>query len=107
MKVYISGAITSLIERGEDYKQPFKIREMEIRKLGYTPVNPLDYQQRILEKYEGKPTHEDYMNELLKVLLECDAITMLDNWIESTGAECEKYVAEETGKVFIEIKKVN
>lgn len=105
MKVYISGVIAPLIERGEDYVTPFKIRENEIRKLGYTPVNPLDYQKRIVEKY-GNPTHEDFMNELLKVLLECDAITMLDNWIESVGAECEKYVAEETGKIFIDIKKV-
>lgn len=105
MRVYISGAITKLLERGEDYEGPFKIREMELKKMGYTPVNPLAYQNQIMKKYNGKPKHEDFMNELLKVLLDCEGITMLDNWTESTGAECEKYVAEETGKIFVEFRK--
>lgn len=103
MRVYISGAVTGPMERGEDYEKPFKECAYELKKRGYTPVNPLDYQSAIYSKYNGRPTHEDFMNELLKVLLECDGICMLENWIESTGAECEKYVAEETGKTFVEL----
>lgn len=102
MRVYISGAITGPMERGEDYKKPFNDCAFELKKRGYIPVNPLDYQDRIMQKYNGVPKHEDFMNELLKVLLDCDGIFMLDNWTESIGAECEKYVAEETGKVFVE-----
>lgn len=105
MRVYISGSITGPLERGEDYERPFKLRELELKKMGYTPVNPICYQKQIMAKYNGNPTHEDFMNELLKVLLDCEAITMLDNWTESIGAECEKYVAEETGKTFIEFRK--
>ncbi|MCQ2086640.1 MAG: DUF4406 domain-containing protein [Bacilli bacterium] len=104
MRVYISGAITSLAERGEDYVKPFRDCAYELKKRGYSPVNPLDYQKEIYAKYNGKPTHADFMNELLKVLLDCDGICMLDNWTESVGAECEKYVAEETGKIFVEFR---
>lgn len=104
MRVYISGAITGPLERGEDFAEPFRKRAFELKKMGYSPVNPLDYQKTIIEKHNGNPSHADYMNELLKVLLECEGISMLDNWIESEGAECEKYVAEETGKIFVEVK---
>lgn len=107
MKVYISGAITSLLERGEDYIKPFKDREKELKEMGYLPVNPLDYQDRIMRKYNGNPTHENFMNELLKVLLDCDGISMLDNWTESEGAEEEKFVAECTGKTFVSVKKLS
>ena len=104
MRIYISGAITGPMERGEDYKQAFKTRAYELRKAGYTPVNPLDYQSAIYSKYNGRPTHEDFMNELLKVLLDCEGITMLDNWTESAvfGADyrnssCQSFNKRRTG----------
>ena len=87
-KVYISGKMSGLKE--EEFKAIFKEAEEELLGKGYEVVNPceIDY------------IPEDYAGQLLIALGElakCDAIYLLDNWVESNGARCEYWFAKGMG----------
>lgn len=81
MKVYISGPITGLPY--EEVEKAFNEAETRLQEQGYEVVNPLN---------NGLPresTWKDHMRADLKLLLDCDAIYMLDGWTNSKGAEIE------------------
>ena len=87
-KVYISGKMSGLEE--EEFKAIFKEAENELIEKGYEVINPceIDY------------IPEDYAGQLLIALGElakCDAIYLLDNWVESNGARCEYWFAKGMG----------
>ena len=96
MKVYISGKITGL-QLDEAFKI-FEKAELIISANGYIPVNPM----KVNSHTEGK-TWEDYMIEDIRVLFGCDAVYMLNNWEQSTGARIEYQIAKELGmKIILE-----
>lgn len=81
MKVYISGPITGLPL--ETVYNNFTNAEVQLLEQGYEVVNPLN---------NGLPTNatwNEHMRADLKLLLDCDAIYMLDGWTNSKGAEIE------------------
>lgn len=81
MKVYISGPITGLPY--EEVEKAFSEAETRLQEQGYEVVNPLN---------NGLPresTWNEHMRADLKLLLDCDAIYMLDGWTNSKGAEIE------------------
>lgn len=81
MRVYISGPITGLPY--EEVEKAFNEAETRLKEQGYEVVNPLN---------NGLPresTWNDHMRADLKLLLDCDAIYMLDGWTNSKGAEIE------------------
>ena len=81
MKVYISGPISGLPY--EEVEKAFNEAEIRLQEQGYEVVNPLN---------NGLPresTWNDHMRADLKLLLDCDAIYMLDGWTNSKGAEIE------------------
>lgn len=96
MKIYISGKITGLpisevIER-------FGEATTFICLKGHIAVNPID----VCPIDENKEW-ADYMGEDIRALLKCDAIYLLNGWIESKGARIECLIAKEMGmKVFYE-----
>lgn len=88
-KIYISGAIAhhDLDER----KSAFRRAEDFLRSAGYKPVNPFS---------NGLPDDADWhchMKVDIGLLLQCDAIYMLDGWWESKGAKLELDVATSCG----------
>lgn len=87
MKVYISGAISGL--QTEEVKLKFETAERLLAEAGHEPVNP--YKEVPYE--EGKQWHE-YMGDDVKLLLQCEAIYMLDDWINSRGAVLEHCIAQ-------------
>lgn len=89
-KVYISGKIAGLSH--EEVVKRFSAAEKLLRERGYEPVKP------ILSIPDEK-TLEEAMLADLAVLMNCDAIFMLDGWMNTKGACIEKYVAEITGKI--------
>ena len=85
MKVYISGAITN----NPNYMQDFQQAEEKLLKAGYETVNPTK-----IVPYDENKTWKDYMKEDIKVLVDCDAIFMMNGWKESKGALVEHTLAE-------------
>lgn len=85
MKVYISGPITGLLY--EEVEKAFNEAEVRLQERGYEVVNPLK---------NGLPresTWNEHMRADLKLLLDCDAIYMLDGWNNSKGAMIELKLA--------------
>lgn len=92
MKVYISGPITGV----PDFEKNFQSAEDYLSGLGYEVVNPVKIGKK-LEKKNPAPSYEDYMKVDIAALTECDAIFMLKGSSLSSGAKCEKHVAESLG----------
>lgn len=100
MRVFISGAITGI----EDYKEQFAKREKELKEMGYYPVNPVKIGERLKSQLRREPSYEEYLEEDLKILSDCDAINHLPNWEKSKGAIIEHKAAVKKGKTIVEIK---
>jgi hypothetical protein len=89
-KVYISGQITGL--ELEVAHKHFEKAEKLLESQGHTPVNPMK-----LVKYHPDKTWQHYMREDIKLLVDCHAIIMLPNWINSKGAKVEFDIALNLG----------
>lgn len=85
MKIYISGPISGLPL--ETVYNNFTNVEAQLLEQGYEVVNPLN---------NGLPTTatwEEHMRADLRLLLDCDAIYMLEGWEKSRGARIEYALA--------------
>lgn len=92
MKVYISGPITEVSE----FEKNFQSAEDYLSGRGYEVVNPVKVGKE-LEKKNPAPSYNDYMRVDIAALIECDAIFMMEGSSSSSGAKCEKHVAESLG----------
>lgn len=81
MKVYISGPMTG---KPNFNKQAFTEAEHYLKSLGYDVVNPHNYP---VNKYEV------CMKRDIALLINCDAIYLLEGWSKSRGAKTEYAVA--------------
>lgn len=93
MKIYISGKITN----NQNYKEQFKNAVyfiIEQKEKLFPNENEITYFNPEEVKLSDTATWEDYMRYDLKVLLECQAIFMLDGWKESEGAKTKHYLAK-------------
>ena len=64
---------------------------------GYEVVNPYKFGEHLKKEYakENKvPAYENYMRGDIELLINCDAIYLLENWGTSKGARLEKKIAE-------------
>ena len=104
MKVYISGKITGLSQ--EEYERTFEEAELEILQNGDQPVNPVKVENLCVEECGSASTFKDgsykhtwgcYMKYDIIALLDCDAIYVLDNWMDSKGARIEVALADGAG----------
>ena len=90
MRIYISGKISGLPL--DDVKVRFADAKAFLDEIGFEAVNPLE---------KGLPDDapwEQHMVKDIELLLSCDAIYMMDNWMDSTGAGIEYDIAMRTGK---------
>ena len=85
MKVYLSGKITGDI----NYKEKFSSMTDELHSYGYTVFNPAV----LPDGFE----YEDYMSLDLQMLSKCDAIFLLRDWKNSSGAKREYEEANRLG----------
>lgn len=84
-KIYISGPISGLPL--ETVYNNFTNAEVRLLEQGYEVVNPIN---------NGLPTNatwEEHMRADLRLLLDCDAIYMLEGWEKSRGARIEYALA--------------
>lgn len=93
MIVYISGGITGV----KHADKLFARAEEKLELLGYDVVNPYKIGEHLKKEYAKKnkvPKYEDYMREDIELLINCDAIYLLENYGTSKGSKLEKKIAE-------------
>lgn len=97
IKVYIAGMVGDLTDDVYYYecKAKFEKRERELRKLGYTPVNPM----KLVKRGAMWP---DAMRECVRALTLCKYISPLPDASQSKGAIIEMQLAKHFGmsKIF-------
>lgn len=94
--VYISGKISGLAFN--KVKKKFDKASKYIVKMGCVPVSPLN------NGLPAESSWEDHMKSDILILLEADAIFMLNDWSESKGAAIERDLADNLGiKVIYQI----
>ena len=92
-RCYLSGAITGV----KHADKLFARAEEKLELLGYEVVNPYKFGEHLKKEYakENKvPKYENYMRGDIELLINCDAIYLLENWGTSKGARLEKKIAE-------------
>lgn len=94
MKVYIAGRITG----DPRYREKFAEAEAALREVGHIPLNPA-----VLP--EGMEA-EDYMRICTAMLDSADAIGLLGDWTDSTGAKLELHYADYAGKKTVDLWKM-
>lgn len=90
MKIYISGKITGLDYA--DVETKFQDAQNLLSDIGFEVVNPLN------NGLTKEHSWEQHMVKDFELLLPCDAIYMMDNWQDSTGARIEHRTAFEMNK---------
>lgn len=87
VKIYISGKISGL----PDFAENFNRAEATLKASGYAVINPLNNGVA-----PGAEWHEQ-MKADIRLLLDCSAVYMLDNWERSIGATLEHEIATGLG----------
>lgn len=85
MRIYISGKISGLPI--EEARQRFDNAAGLLADIGFEPVNPFN------NGLEPDASWNAHLVADIAMLLECDAIYMMDNWIDSKGASIEYDIA--------------
>lgn len=93
MRVYISGKVTGL--QYEEAWMNFQEVEERLTEEGYDVVNPLK------NGVDPDDPWESHMRADIKLLMECDAIYMMENWEESKGASIERLLAISLNHIFL------
>lgn len=90
MKVYILGGSVSNVQSAKD-KESFKNAEKVIVEMGMTPVNPYNY-------YLKSKSKEINMLSSIEIMLGCDMVYLLGDWMENKQSRIIKCVADEYNK---------
>jgi hypothetical protein len=90
MRIYISGRITGLDYANVEAK--FQDAQDLLSDIGFEVVNPLN------NGLTKEHSWEQHMDKDFELLLPCDAIYMMDDWQDSTGARIEYQTASEMNK---------
>ena len=93
-KIYISGAIAHHDEA--ERRTAFAATAAFCEACGFESMNPFENELHRLGVGE-QAGWRDHMKADLKMLLECDAICMMDGWEESNGCKLEHDVASTCG----------
>ena len=88
MKVYIAGRVSG--QPYDQVKAKFAAAETMLRAGDHEPVNPLKHVE-----CQAKPA--EAMKVLIPLMLECDALLLLNDWEFSEGAQIEAQMARYAG----------
>ncbi len=98
MKVFICGPIDDF-----NSSRLFELRVKHIKSLDYEACNPQLYYSKLSKQ---NPSFETVARAMLKLLLDCDAITLMDGWQSSNAAVLCMRIAEVLKLRMIEVKAV-
>lgn len=92
MSLYISGAISNPdpIKQAQNIER-FHRAAAQLRAAGYDVVNPCENNR------PADTTWQSHMRVDIKLLMDCDGVAMLQNWVSSKGARIEWQVAHSIG----------
>lgn len=98
--VYIAGAVSGLPI--DELRLKFSEAEMEVRKMGFLTINPVEEILQFNEyDEEGLSGWQQEMDFLSPMVDKCDGIFMLTDWKESKGARIEYEQARNAGKTIM------
>lgn len=89
IKVYIAGKVTG--EKIQDCTMKFGAWEKAFESMGMEPVNPL----KVVDSWHTP--WEIAMRKCIGALVECDAVFLLPDFVESKGAMFEQLIASTLG----------
>lgn len=89
MKMYISGRISGLDTAAA--QAAFARAEADVEAMGYQPVNPFN------NGVDRDAPWKEHMIADIKMMLSCDGVYLLDDWIFSRGARIESSLAQALG----------
>ena len=89
MKIYISGKISGLPL--SEVRQRFADTAAFLDSIGFEAVNPMN------NGVSPKADWKEHMAADIRMLLDCQTIYMMDNWIDSKGASIEYDIANRLG----------
>lgn len=90
-KIYISGQTSGLTP--DEYRANFLEAARQLHAQGYEVINP------IFNGVDATQPWQVHMKADIRLLLECDAIYVLQNWELSNGATLEREIAKALGFV--------
>lgn len=90
MKIYVSGKISGL--DFTDVQDKFDRAEALLTELGFEVVNPLK------NGIDKDRSWNEHLCKDIEMLLPCDAIYMMDNWVDSLGSSIEYDISFRMGK---------
>lgn len=90
MKIYIAGKISGLPY--DEVRERFNGAEDLLTKLGFEVLNP------VKNCLDQDTSWNGHLCRGIELLLPCDAIYMMDNWVDSTGASIEYDIATRMNK---------
>jgi len=93
MTVYISGPVTGIVNHN---RPAFEKAQNTLIDLGFDVINPL-----LLTVFHPMKEWAEYMKEDIVLLMQADAIHMLDGWRDSKGAVLEYTIALALGYTFV------
>lgn len=94
LKYYLAGPMTG----HPDHNYPaFEKIATRLRCQGYMISSPHEIDYNETAETRGTHRHSYYMRRTLALLLECDAIILLEGWRDSRGAMAELGLATSTG----------
>lgn len=97
MKIYLSGKITGLPQ--QEAREKFADGQALLEEIGLEAVNPME------KGLSNELSWEQHMVKDIELLFSCDAIFMMDNWIDSKGAQIEYDIANRLGmEIYFESK---
>lgn len=97
MKIYLSGKITGLPQ--QETREKFADAQALLEEIGLEAVNPME------KGLSNELSWEQHMVKDIELLFSCDAIFMMDNWIDSKGAQIEYDIANRLGmEIYFESK---
>ena len=85
IKIYISGKVTGLTQ--EQATKRFDDSECLLSAIGFDVVNPLK------NGLKFDASWDEHMVRDIELLFPCNAIYMMDGWLDSTGAQIEYDIA--------------
>lgn len=92
MKLYIAGRIAD----EKDYRAKFDRARAEVAAMGHEPVSPCDLHDSCTHEL-----WEEWMVCDMHVMLNCDGVYALCDWVISKGATIEVELAEKLNKTII------
>lgn len=91
-RVYIAGPMTGLPEKNYP---AFNKAAQALRDKGYAVLNPIDVDVNIPEGYS--PPYDWFLRQTMQMLCRADAMALLPDWEQSTGAMVEWQFAKACG----------